>query len=194
MPPEVRDHADKVNSQEEEKAPVVTELECGSATTSTTEEAPRVRKPFYPQLPRYQHYPNATTRLFEYCLSSWDGKRGEHCTYKYQVTPSTGEISASVTVRLPGREPLHFKDERFHYSRTHAQNQVAQMALERLFADQQPNETNSNTPSVSEHEGEVMYHPGYMPYLPFEMMYPVDPYYSYYSYYPYEAYHDGGYY
>jgi len=72
----------------------------------------------------------AATRLFEYVTSAWNYRKGEHCTYKYTSDHTTNRFCASVTVRLPNRDPVCVTDSEYRLSRTAAQNVVAQKALD----------------------------------------------------------------
>lgn len=80
-------------------------------------------------------HPSPVTQLFEYTLKAWNQQKGDHCTYKYVSSrdPSSPmEITATVLVRLPQKQPLLIRDTKSRSSRVQAQNAVAQLALERL--------------------------------------------------------------
>lgn len=83
----------------------------------------------------------AATRLFEYVKAAWNHRKGEHCTYKYTSHPHSGFFCASVTVRLPNRDPLSVTDTEYRATRTVAQNVVAQKALDSLAALPESSET-----------------------------------------------------
>ena len=73
------------------------------------------------------------TRLFEYVSAAWNYRKGEHCTYKYTSNPTTGYFCASVTVRLPNRDPVAVTDSEYRFNRTQAQNVVAQKAMDAIM-------------------------------------------------------------
>ena len=115
--------------------PVNVSRECETVSPATSVEAAAHNNDYGRGGYRYAAplaYSGAVTRLFEYVQRAWEGQRGEHCTYKYISQPGSTEVCASVIVRLPNRDPLLVRDDRYRFSRSAAQNTVAQMALDRL--------------------------------------------------------------
>lgn len=82
--------------------------------------------------------PSPVTLLFEYALKAWGNQKGDHCTYRYLPSREPGshmEMVATVLVRLPNKQPLQVRDTQPRASRVSAQNAVAQLALEKLAAE-----------------------------------------------------------